>query len=269
VHSQSRVAAISLQAHEYAQSINLPCNLTLTHPPTGQRYDVIIHANATTSNYWMRVGTGGGTCDGPNANAANIRSIFRYAGAASDEPNSTAAAPLPTGCYDESVTPYVKTTVPQKLPEEMKVGFTNTAGSGNLVQWLVNDSPMLIDLAYPTLQHIIDGNDTFDSQRNVFKVGEKDQVRTSSSHACMTTDVLHSGNTGSFNKTPSSMGPPLLIPFTSTAMTSTSLIRLPTPSGLVMFPGSKLIIQFVATRLLCRRQGTSCLPLSRTMSGSG
>ncbi|KAH4073903.1 hypothetical protein HBH92_049240 [Parastagonospora nodorum] len=141
----------------------------------GQRYDVIIHANATTSNYWMRVGTGGGTCDGPNTNAANIRSIFRYAGAASGEPNSTAAAPLPTGCYDESVTPYVKTTVPQKLPEEMKVGFTNTAGSGNLVQWLVNDSPMLIDPAYPTLQHIIDGNDTFDSQRNVFKVGEKDQ----------------------------------------------------------------------------------------------
>jgi hypothetical protein len=123
----------------------------------------------------MRVGTGG-RCDGPNANAANIRSIFRYAGAGSGDPNSTAAAPLPTGCYDEEITPYVKTTVPQSLPEEMKVGFTNTAGSGNLVQWLVNGSPMLIDLEYPTLQHVIDANDTFATQRNVFKVGEKNQV---------------------------------------------------------------------------------------------
>lgn len=58
----------------------------------------------------------------------------------------------------------------------MKVGFTNTAGSGNLVQWLVNGSPMLINPEYPTLQHVIDANDTFATQRNVFKIGEKNQV---------------------------------------------------------------------------------------------
>jgi len=140
----------------------------------GQRYDVVINANATTSNYWFRVGTGG-TCDGPNANAANIRSIFRYAGAGSGDPNSTAAAPLPTGCYDEAVVPYVKTSVPQEVPEELKVGFTNTAGSGNLVQWLVNGIPMDVELDYPTLQHVADGNDTFAASRHVFKVGEKNQ----------------------------------------------------------------------------------------------
>jgi len=138
----------------------------------GQRYDVIINANATLGNYWLRVGTGG-RCDGPNANAANIRSIFRYAGAGSGEPNSTAAAPLPTGCYDEQVVPYVKTTVPQNTPDKLTTGFTDTAGSGDLVQWLVNDVPMLIDLEYPTLQHVVDGNDTFATARNVFKVGEK------------------------------------------------------------------------------------------------
>jgi hypothetical protein len=137
---------------------------------------VIINANATTSNYWLRVGTGG-TCDGPNANAANIRSIFQYAGAGSGFPNSTAAVPLTTGCYDEAIVPYVKTTVPQEVPEEMKVGFTNTAGSGNLVQWLVNGVPMDVDLDYPTLQHVADGNDTFAPNRHVFKVGEKNQVR--------------------------------------------------------------------------------------------
>ncbi|KAF1914550.1 multicopper oxidase-domain-containing protein [Ampelomyces quisqualis] len=138
----------------------------------GQRYDVIITANSTVSNYWLRVGTGG-RCDGPNSNAANIRSIFRYAGAGSAEPNSTAATPLPTGCYDEQVVPYVKTTVPQNTPDRLSLGFTDTAGSGDLVQWLVNDVPMLVDLGYPTLQHVVDGNDTFAKARNVFKVGEK------------------------------------------------------------------------------------------------
>jgi hypothetical protein len=83
---------------------------------------------------------------------------------------------LPTGCYDEQVTPYVKTNVPQEVPEELKVGFTNTAGSGNLVQWLVDGEPMLIDLDYPTLQHVADGNDSFAAQRNVLRVGEKNQV---------------------------------------------------------------------------------------------
>jgi FtsP/CotA-like multicopper oxidase with cupredoxin domain len=81
---------------------------------------------------------------------------------------------LPTGCYDEPTTPYVKTTVPADVPSQLKVSFTNTAGSGNLVQWLVDGSPMLIDLDYPTLSHVADGNDTFDSQRNVLRVGEKD-----------------------------------------------------------------------------------------------
>jgi FtsP/CotA-like multicopper oxidase with cupredoxin domain len=103
----------------------LPCNLTLTQTP-GQRYDVIIAANATLSNYWLRIGTGG-RCDGPNANAANIRSIFRYAGAGSGEPNSISKAPLPGGCYDENnVVPYAKTEVPRDTPKSLEVGFTDT-----------------------------------------------------------------------------------------------------------------------------------------------
>jgi hypothetical protein len=154
----------------------LSWNITLTRHPAGQRYDVIINATQAKSNYWLRVGTGG-RCDGPNANAANIRSIFRYAGAGSGDPNSTATAPLTTGCYDETVVPYVKTNVPQDVPEEMKVGFTNTAGSGNLVQWTVNGTPMLVDLNRPTLQSVSDGNTNFSTQEHVFQVGEKNKVR--------------------------------------------------------------------------------------------
>jgi len=140
----------------------------------GQRYDVIINATQPVDNYWLRVGTGG-RCDGPNANAANIRSIIRYAGAPSVNPNSTAAAPLPTGCDDEKVVPYAKTQVPQELPEALSVGFTDTFGGGNLVQWLVDGSPMAVDLAHPTLMNVLEGNSTFDPRRHVFNVGEKNK----------------------------------------------------------------------------------------------
>jgi 3-keto-L-gulonate-6-phosphate decarboxylase len=36
---------------------------------------------------------------------------------------------------------------------------------------------MQIDLDYPTLQAVVDGNETFATNRHVFEVGEKHKVR--------------------------------------------------------------------------------------------
>lgn len=124
----------------------------------------------------MRFGTGG-DCDGPNANGANIRSIFRYKSAQIANPNSTAETTLPKGCYDETnLVPYVKTMVPQNVPKELKVQFNNTAGSGNMVQWQVNGMPIVADINRPTLKSVADRNTTFSSRNHVFTVGEKDKV---------------------------------------------------------------------------------------------
>lgn len=138
---------------------------------------MIINATQSVGNYWLRVGTGG-RCDGPNANAANIGSIIRYAGADNVNPNSTASEPLPAGCYDESIVPYVKTKVPQELPEELKLTFTDTGGfnGSDLVQWKINDVPMLIDFDKPTLQTVFEGftgNQTWGRTENVFEVGNR------------------------------------------------------------------------------------------------
>lgn len=142
---------------------------------------MIIKADQEVDNYWFRVGTGG-RCDGPNANAANVRAIFRYDGCEEVDPkNATAAVPLPVGCDDEAtIVPHQKTTVPAEVPEELKVNFTNTAFGPGLVQWLIDGVPMLVDLDYPTLQAVADGNDTFAANRHVFEVGEKHQVRHTS-----------------------------------------------------------------------------------------
>jgi hypothetical protein len=152
--------------------------ISLTTSP-GQRYEVIVNATEPVGNYWLRVGTGGGSCDGPNANAANIRSIFRYAGAPIMEPNTTGT--LPQGCYDEDVVPYAKTTVPQKMPAQLSVGFNSNWTSDvtqnqGLVQWLVNDVPMAVDLEVPTLQSVLDGNVTYGNNRHVFAVDTSNQV---------------------------------------------------------------------------------------------
>ncbi|KAF1837419.1 laccase [Decorospora gaudefroyi] len=142
----------------------------------GQRYEVIINATEATANYWFRVGTGG-RCDGPNANAANIKSIFRYAGAGSGDPVSTGRV-LPAGCYDEAnIVPYSKTIVPREMPEELQLGFSDNYTTGlshghGLVQWLINGQPMAVDLEHPTLQTVRDGNLTYAANRHVFKVDD-------------------------------------------------------------------------------------------------
>ena len=134
---------------------------------------MIINANQTSGNYWLRVGPGGGGCDGPNANAANIRSIFRYSDAPEGNPNSTATAPLSTGCNDETnVVPWHKAQVPQSTPQEMEVSFSTTSVTGeNLVQWLIDDSPMRMDYSRPSIQHIFDSNETYESWENVYEIG--------------------------------------------------------------------------------------------------
>jgi hypothetical protein len=90
---------------------------------------------------------------------------------------------------------------------EESILIVGIAGSGNLVQWLVNGSPMLVDLQYPTLQAVIDGNatfsgnTTFDERKHVFKVGEKHEVSRPPIPSVSTVlTQTYSGSTGSFNR---------------------------------------------------------------------
>ncbi|KAF2744007.1 multicopper oxidase [Sporormia fimetaria CBS 119925] len=142
----------------------------------GQRYDVIIDANQDVSSYWLRVSTGGGRCDGPNANAENIRSVFHYSGSPlSQPPKDKKVVKLDTGCDDEeNIVPWAEADVPKSIPKSLDLNFTNTATDDGLVQWLINDNPMYVDLSLPVLKSVMDGNTTFQAKQNVIKVGERD-----------------------------------------------------------------------------------------------
>jgi FtsP/CotA-like multicopper oxidase with cupredoxin domain len=125
---------------------------------TGQRYDVVIEANQPTANYYFRIGTGGGVCDGPNeqATAGNSKgAIISYEGADSSEPSSTPLA-LPSGCYDETnIVPIIQYTVPSPPSPPVTMNLTLDTSAG--VFWKVNGVAMDINWEVPTMDYIING----------------------------------------------------------------------------------------------------------------
>jgi hypothetical protein len=139
-----------------------------------------------TGSYWLRIGLGNNDiekCDGPNLNTGKIRGIFNYEGV-SGPPVYPGSDELPTGCFDEFlVVPHVKTVVPEEVPQSLTLGFTNTATEDGLVQWLINDSLMSTDPMNPTLQHLIDRNDTWDATANLYDIGSGNKVRDPAHHS--------------------------------------------------------------------------------------
>jgi FtsP/CotA-like multicopper oxidase with cupredoxin domain len=130
----------------------------------GQRYDVIIHANQTVGNYWFRVSTGGGGCDGPNEKTDTAGSIFRYVGASSDQPITTSYS-LPTGCVDETnLVPYVSLNA--DLPTSAPTALDLTLDTSASVAWKVNNLSMGIDWTKPTLQYVENGTYTLPADDN-------------------------------------------------------------------------------------------------------
>lgn len=139
----------------------------------GQRHDIIITANQDIGNYWLRADVA--ACAG-NGLAGNVLSIIRYENATETEPTTVNTWQKPTGCYDETVRPYVNNTVPRDQFLEalgtisMDFNVTTTSSGGALVQWLINGSDIRVDWERPTLGQVLDGNFTFAPKSNVFEI---------------------------------------------------------------------------------------------------
>lgn len=142
----------------------------------GQRYDIIVHANQASGNYWLRADVA--TDCGPNSNPNNIKSIIRYEGAPEEEPTTQNTITKSTACYDESVTPYAPNQVPQDTFKDaikhFTLGFNVSTVNGPLVQWLINDTDIRVDWSKPTLEYVQDNNYTFEHKMNVFEINQKD-----------------------------------------------------------------------------------------------
>jgi hypothetical protein len=128
---------------------------------------VIVEANQAVANYYLRIGTGGGQCDGPNAQATagNTKgAIVTYQGAGDVTPTSTALT-LPPGCGEETqLVPFVPVTVPPPNGNYHVLNLTLDTTAG--VFWKVNGVAMDVDWTTPTLSYVMNGTYTLPPQDN-------------------------------------------------------------------------------------------------------
>ncbi|KZM18436.1 laccase, multicopper oxidase, benzenediol:oxygen oxidorectuctase [Ascochyta rabiei] len=141
----------------------------------GQRYDVMINANQTVDNYWFRVAVG--TDCGSNsmiASGVQMGAIVSYSGASSGNPTSTGVA-MRTACVDEKTSdlvPFVPNTVPSSVvgsAGKLEIGFSQAAPA-NLVRWLIDGTPMIVDWNNPTLETTLAGSDKFYANANIHEM---------------------------------------------------------------------------------------------------
>ncbi|KAH8649787.1 putative extracellular dihydrogeodin oxidase/laccase [Xylariales sp. PMI_506] len=142
----------------------------------GQRYDIIVTANATSDNYWMRaiVQT---TCS-ENANPDNVMGIVRYDSTSTDDPTSSAWASAATDdCDDEDLSllvPYVAIAASDTATVEDDFSVQITVGS-NGVLWEMGTSSFVNQWDYPTALQAYEGNDTWAAEQEVYAFADADE----------------------------------------------------------------------------------------------
>jgi FtsP/CotA-like multicopper oxidase with cupredoxin domain len=142
----------------------------------GQRYDVMFTANQTVDNYWFRVAVGT-DCGSNNFISTGVQmgAIVSYTGAPSGNPKSSGVT-MRTACVDESTSnlvPFVSNTVPQSVvgsAGELELGFNQAAAPSNLVRWLIDGTPHIVDWNNPTLETQLAGSTNFGANANLHEM---------------------------------------------------------------------------------------------------
>jgi FtsP/CotA-like multicopper oxidase with cupredoxin domain len=140
----------------------------------GQRYDIIINANQTSSNYWFRAET---AQDCASSNNWHGRSIFTYSDATEADP-TTNTTTIPNVCKDEGpLVPWWKTTVPsadfnsQVKDMEIDINVEQvTTNNQSIVVWGVNLTAMDVAWEKPTLEYVIEGNTSYPATYNLVEL---------------------------------------------------------------------------------------------------
>ena len=140
----------------------------------GQRYDVIVEANASPGDYWLRGNWVPATaCQGvANDHPYEMTGIVRYNAASTRQPNSTNTIKDPKSCSDEPK---------ESLVPRLKLNVTNMAGvtvenvnvqltSAAMFQWTINSSSLIVDWNNPSLMHVFNNQSIFPTPYNVVAV---------------------------------------------------------------------------------------------------
>ncbi|KAH9213418.1 laccase precursor [Leptodontidium sp. 2 PMI_412] len=133
----------------------------------GQRYDVIVEANAATNDYWLRAGWI--TACSTNANPDGITGIVRYDSTSTADPTTTSTVVASSNCGDEpiaSLVPHLAMNVGNfsssaVTKEELSFAF------GDHFTWTINTTTLLLDWTNPTMLRVFNGESIFPTEYNV------------------------------------------------------------------------------------------------------
>jgi FtsP/CotA-like multicopper oxidase with cupredoxin domain len=134
----------------------------------GQRYDIVVTANATSGNYWMRAIIQQ-TCS-DNAYPDNVKGIIRYDSTSTEDPTSSAwDDATDDDCDDEDmslIVPYLAIAASDdpETDESFTVKITN---GGNGVLWEMGTSSFVNQWDYPTIEQAYEGNSSYATDQQV------------------------------------------------------------------------------------------------------
>ncbi|KAH8646335.1 laccase-1 [Xylariales sp. PMI_506] len=141
----------------------------------GQRYDLIIEANATPGDYWIRGGWNT-NCNaiGNNGDVSGDNTgIIRYDTTSTADPTTEDTIGILSTCFDqdrETLSPVLNvnvTDLTQIVTEEL---FFSTTTKGYFT-WTMNSSTLYLDWDNPTLKQVHDGNSSYAAEENVVTIG--------------------------------------------------------------------------------------------------
>lgn len=144
---------------------------------TGQRYDVIVVANQTPGNYWLRAMSAADCSFSTNTGTGTANGIISYSGAASGLP-TTKPWPHSDACVDEpmsALTPIVTLPVASAsfgananaLP--VGAGVVRTTND-TVFQWTIGGISQVVDWSNPTMGQAAVSNDVFSAVRHVVQI---------------------------------------------------------------------------------------------------
>jgi len=134
----------------------------------GQRYDIIVEANQTTADYWMR-SIPQTTCS-ENSNTNDIKGIVRYNSDSTSDPTSTVYS-LADDCDDMDMSllvPYLtKNAGSETVEDDLAVAISNV---NNLFKWSIGGTSMVVEWADPTLLQVYNNQTSWTNSSGVIEL---------------------------------------------------------------------------------------------------
>jgi FtsP/CotA-like multicopper oxidase with cupredoxin domain len=147
----------------------------------GQRYDVIIEATKEPKTYWINATFSSPVC-GVSLNAFPA-AILHYEGSPDNLPTDVGVKPRDTHCADNlEFVPIIPREAPLEAftPEQNNLQVSEVINTTiNRVFWTVNNTAINVDWEKPTLEYLLERNESFSREQNIVKIPSTAKVRIS------------------------------------------------------------------------------------------